>query len=97
MGVAVAGLHVLFADVLRALVPVVVSVVALSWHKALEQSREVLQETVFELGYPDATGRMWRVDAGDTVLDTALADALDYFIRDVDDRQAAARPQLSLV
>src|SRR5205085_4857928 len=65
VGVAVAYLHVLGADVLGATVPVVVGVVALVRDEPAEQHREVVEEPVLELVDANAAGRVRRVDAGD--------------------------------
>src|SRR3954454_11152372 len=95
--VPVAEVHVSLADVLGAAVPVVVRVVGLARHEALEHVREVLQETALELVHPHATRGMRRVDAGDAVDDAALPDGLGHFLGDVADGQAAAGSKLSLV
>src|SRR4029079_6833330 len=83
--------------VLGAPVPVVVRVVRLARHQALEQVREVVQEAALELVPPQAAGRVGRVQAGDPVDDAALPDGLLDLLGDVADGQAAAGSKLSLV
>jgi hypothetical protein len=89
VGVPVAELHVLRADVLRAPVPVVVCVVLLARDEAAEHAHEVVEEPLLELVHPHAAGRVRRVDAGDAVLDAALGDALLHFVGDVADLEAS--------
>src|SRR5919201_3616276 len=75
--------HVLRADVLGALVPVVVRVVRLARHEALQQLRKVLEEAVLELVDPHAACRVRRVDARDALRDPALPDGFGDFLGDV--------------
>src|SRR5262245_29375707 len=58
VGVAVAELHVLRADVLGAAVPVVVRVVLLAGNDPAQHADEVLEETRLEFVDPHAAGRM---------------------------------------
>src|SRR3954471_9549819 len=95
--VPVAEVHVLFADVLGASVPVVVRVVGLARHEALEHVREVLQETALELVHSNAAGRVRRVHAGDAVGDAALANGLRDLLGDVTDCETAGGTKLPFV
>src|SRR5207253_9539465 len=95
--VAVPDVHVLRTDVLGATVPVVVRVVRLARHEPPQQLGEVLQEAGLELVDAHAAGRVRRVDAGDPVLDSALADGVADLVGDVGDRETACRPELTLV
>src|SRR5919198_2478892 len=83
VGVTVTDRHVLGADVLCALVPVVVRVVGLARHEPLQQLGEVLEEPMLELVHPDAARGVRRVDAGDALRDAALADGFDHLLGDV--------------
>ena len=94
MGVAVAALHVLLADVLGAPVPVIVGVVALARDEPAEQGGEVLEEAVLELVDPHAAGRVGRVDARDPVPDAALANSVGDLSRNVPNGQPALCSQL---
>src|SRR5205823_3590390 len=85
VGVAVPEVHVLGTDVLRALVPVVVRVVRLSRHQALQKLAEVLDEARLELVHANAAGRVGRVDAGDPLDDAAFLDGLVDLVGDVPD------------
>src|SRR6266496_4944937 len=97
MRVAVPEVHVLRADVLRAPVPVVVGVVGLARYEPLKHVREVLQEAALELVHAHAARGVRRVDAGDAVDHTALANRLGHLFSDVTDGEAAARSKLPLV
>src|SRR5439155_27307451 len=94
--VSVAEVHVLGADVLGSLVPVVVRVVSLTRHEAAEQLREVLDEPGLELVDPNTARRVRGVDAGDAFDDTALSDRLVDLVGDVPDGQPAGGPELGL-
>ena len=59
VGVAVADLHILLADVLGAPVPVVVRVVVLGRDESLQENREVLEEAALPLVDPHRAGRVW--------------------------------------
>ena len=92
MGVAVAEVHVLGADVLGATVPVVVGVVRLARYETEQELGEVLEEALLELVDADAAGRVRGVDAGDAVLDAALLNRPGDVVRDVADVEPARRP-----
>ena len=81
--------HVLGADVLGALVPIVVRVIGLARHEALQQLGEVLEEPVLELVHPHAARRVRRVDARDALRDPALGDSFDHLVGDVPYGQTA--------
>jgi hypothetical protein len=97
VGVPVPELHVLGTDVLGAAVPVVVGVVLRARDEPAQEPHEVLEEARLELVHPHDARRVRRVDAGDTVTDAALGDAVLHFFRDVADLQAAPRPQTALL
>src|SRR5213083_163012 len=69
--VAVAEVHVLRADVLGALVPVVVRVVGLARHEAAEQLGEVFDEPGLELVDSHAARGVRGIDARDAFRDAA--------------------------
>src|SRR6266550_4683769 len=91
--VPVADRHVFRADVLGALVPIVVRVIGLPGNEPLQQLREVLQKALLELVDAHAAGRVRRVDTGDALADAALADGLDDLFCDVADGEPARGPQ----
>src|SRR5437016_765606 len=93
---AVAEVHVLGADVLGPLVPVVVRVVGLAGDEALQKLGEVLEKAGLELVDTHAAGRVRRVHACDPVRDPALADRVGDLLRDVADAQPAVRVELPL-
>src|SRR5205085_4840371 len=71
--VAVADVHVLWADVLGPAVPIVVRVVRLARDEPPQQLGEVLQEARLELVHAHAARGVGGVDAGDPVDDAAFA------------------------
>src|SRR6266511_2133126 len=83
VGVSVTEVHVLGADVLCALVPVVMRVVSLAGDEAAEQLGEVLDEPGLELVHADAARRVRGVDARDALADPTLANGLVDFFGDV--------------
>jgi hypothetical protein len=94
VGVPVAEVHVLRADVLGAPVPVVVSVVVvLARDEPLEQVGEVFEETGLELVHADAARGVGGVDARDPVADAALAHGLADLVGDVAHGETAAGSQ----
>src|SRR5439155_9447532 len=96
VGVPVAEVHVLRADVLGALVPVVMRVIGLSGNEALQQLAEVLDESGLELVHPNTAGRVRRVDARDPLDDAAFLYCLVDLVGDVPDGQASGGSQLPL-
>src|SRR6185436_14103009 len=90
--VTVAEVHVLRADVLGALVPVVVRVIGLARNEPSQELGEVLDEAGLELVDPDAAGRVRRVDAGDSFRDATLLHRLVDLFRDVPNREATRGP-----
>ena len=96
MGVAVPEVHVLGTDILGPLVPVVVRVVRLSRHEALQELAEVLDEAGLELVHANAARRVRRVDARNPLEDAALGDGLVDLVGDVPDGEAPGRSQFRL-
>src|ERR687892_264157 len=97
VGVAVAELHVLGADVLGTPVPVVVRVVLLARHEPPQHAPEVLEEARLELVHPNATRGVRRVHAGDAVAHAALRNRLANILCDVPDLESPSRAQGALV
>src|SRR6266576_1940523 len=93
---AVPEVHVLRADVLGALVPVVVGVVGLARDKPAEELGKVLDEPGLELVDANAARRVRRVDARDPLGDAALLDRLVDLVRDVPDGQPTCGSELGL-
>ena len=93
---AVADVHVLGADVLGALVPIVVGVVRLAGDETAEELREVLEKSRLELVHANAASGVWGVDARDPVGHGARADRVDHLVGDVTDAQAAGGANLGL-
>ena len=81
-------LHVFLADVLGAVVPVVVRVVGLVRHEPAEQRAEVLEHAALVLVHPDAARRVRRIDRADAVLDAGLANDLRDIVGDVGEMPA---------